>query len=131
MVFGVFDRLHPGHLSFLKQAATFGEELIVVIARDSSVKELKNKIPSHNEKERLQAIKKNPLVSCAVLGDSKLGRYGVIKKYTPDLICLGYDQKLLEEDLKRRMEGDQLPTIHFVLLRSHKPKKFHSSLLLT
>lgn len=129
MVFGVFDRLHPGHISFLRQAARYGNELIVVVARDSSVQELKHKMPSHSEKERLRAIKKNLLANRAVLGDSKLGCYGVIKKYKPDLICLGYDQKTLEEDLKQRMEKEQIPTIRLILLRPHKPEKFHTSVL--
>ena len=49
MAFGVFDRLHPGHIAFLKQAAGMGGELIVVLARDASVLKLKNKIPHHSE----------------------------------------------------------------------------------
>lgn len=129
MVFGVFDRLHPGHISFLEQAARYGNELIVVVARDSSIQELKHKMPSHSEKERMQAIKKNFLVNCAVLGDSKLGSYEVIKKYKPDVICLGYDQTPMEKDLMQRIEKGQIPTIRLILLRPYKPEKFHTSLL--
>ena len=129
MVFGVFDWLHPGHLSFLKQAAQYGDELIVVVARDSSVKKLKNKIPVHNEKERLLMIKKEPLVHLAVLGDSRLGSYDVIKKYKPDLICLGYDQKYLEKDLKQRMEEKKIPLVSLIVLDSYEPDRFHTKLL--
>lgn len=129
MIFGVFDLLHLGHISFLEQAVRYGNELIVVVARDSSVQELKHKMPSHSEKERVRAIKKNPLVNRAVLGDSKLGRYGVIKKHKPDLICLGYDQKPLEKDLKQRMQEGKIPMICLILLRAHKPEEFHTSFL--
>lgn len=129
MVFGVFDRLHEGHISFLEQAAGMGEELIVVVARDASVKELKRKMPTHNETERLQAVKNNSSVHRAVLGDSRLGSYDVIKKYKPDLVCLGYDQTSLEEDLKRRMAGKKIPTVELVSLRPHKPEEFHTSFL--
>ena len=40
MVFGVFDRLHPGHLSFLEQASKHGN-VVAVITRDDVVKALK------------------------------------------------------------------------------------------
>ena len=41
MTFGTFDIFHLGHKSFLKQAREFGNYLIVVIARDKTVKNIK------------------------------------------------------------------------------------------
>ena len=50
---GTFDYLHPGHISFLKQAARLGTELFVVVARDENVKRLKGRYPDHGEEERV------------------------------------------------------------------------------
>ena len=129
MVFGVFDRLHPGHLSFLRQAEKYSEKLMVVVARDSAVRELKNKNPSQNEKERMAVLRKIPGVNKVVLGDKKQGSYGVIKKYKPDVIGLGYDQKWLAGDLKKYMRVGCLSKIKMVKLKAYYSKKLHSSLL--
>jgi cytidyltransferase-like protein len=31
MASGVFDLIHPGHISYLQQARSFGDELVVVV----------------------------------------------------------------------------------------------------
>lgn len=129
MVFGVFDRLHPGHISFLAQAAAMGDELIVVLARDASVRNLKNKTPYHSEYERVQAVQKVSGVTFALLGDEKLGSYEVIQTHKPDVICLGYDQHGLAKDLKRYMQEGELASISLINLEAHKPDVFHTSLL--
>ena len=40
VVAGTFDGIHPGHLSFLKQASELGNELVVIVARDKTVQRL-------------------------------------------------------------------------------------------
>ncbi len=35
---GTFDILHPGHLRYLSEAKALGDELYVIVARDSMVK---------------------------------------------------------------------------------------------
>src|SRR3989338_7442094 len=49
--FGTFDLLHPGHINFLNQAKKF-DQLIIVIGRDRTVKQIKGKLPKHTEKQR-------------------------------------------------------------------------------
>ena len=127
MVFGVFDRLHPGHLSFLKQAKRRGEKLIVVVARDSAARELKNKNPSQNEKKRMAVLRKIPGVDKVILGDKKQGSYGIVKKYKPDLIGLGYDQKWLAKNLQKHIDAGLLPHINLARLKSFYPRKYHTS----
>ncbi|MDP3769745.1 MAG: adenylyltransferase/cytidyltransferase family protein [Candidatus Sungbacteria bacterium] len=129
MVFGVFDRLHAGHLSFLEQAVQYGDELIVVVARDSSVKELKNKIPYHTQEERIEAVRQSGHAYHVVLGDEKIGSYGVIKKYKPDMICLGYDQKELVKDIESCMARGELPLVEFAMMMPYNAERFHTSLL--
>lgn len=102
MVFGVFDGLHEGHRFFLQSAHHSGE-LIVVVARDSVVQLLKNKSPKYNELERIGAIQKFLPEAKVVLGDTEQGSYDVVKKHQPDMICLGYDQRALAEDLQAKL----------------------------
>jgi FAD synthetase len=104
MCFGTFDNFHPGHLSYLKQAKKFGDYLIVIIARDKNVLELKKKLPSQTEKIRLAGVKKTGLADKAVLGGLK-NKFTVLKKYKPEIICLGYDQIVNEEALKKIFKG--------------------------
>lgn len=127
MVFGVFDGLHPGHRYFLRQAKRYSRKLIVAIARDSAVKKLKSKKPKENERDRLASVRKIREVSRAVLGDTQQGSYAVIKKYKPDIICLGYDQKRLGKDLKMRMRQGLVPKIRSVQLKAYQARRFKSS----
>lgn len=126
MVFGVFDGLHPGHLYFLKQAREYGD-LIAVVARDQAVAELKKGVPFQSEKQRIKALKGQ--VAKAVLGDRVQGSYGVLKRYRPDVVCLGYDQLGLKRDLEKKMKAKEIPKVILVKLAPHRPKKFHTSLL--
>ncbi len=130
MVFGVFDLLHEGHRSFLNQAADYGSQLVVVVTRDSVAQLLKKRLPHDNEIERMQKVKSIEGISKIVLGDTVLGSYGVVKKYCPQIICLGYDQEALENDLKQQIAIGNLPNISLVRLNPYKPEQYHTSLLL-
>jgi FAD synthetase len=128
MLFGVFDRLHPGHLYLLYHARQKGRELIVVVARDTAVKKLKGHAPKESEEVRVRHIRETKLATKVILGDTKQESYAVIKKYKPDAIALGYDQKGLAKDLKARIKTGDLPALRLISLKAYKPKEFHSSL---
>ncbi|MDO8470703.1 MAG: coenzyme F420-0:L-glutamate ligase [bacterium] len=100
LVFGIFDGLHEGHRFLLEQASQYGSHLIVVVGRDAVCKLLKHKTPRHIESQRLAMLKKNPLVSKALLGDIAQSSWNIIKRLKPDVICLGYDQGALERSLR-------------------------------
>lgn len=127
LVFGTFDGLHPGHLNFLNQARKKGDFLIVVVARDKTVKKLKGHWPKFNEKERVGILKSLKFVDKAVLGDEK-NPYKIIKKIKPQVICLGYDQKFFVDNLKEELKKLKLKTKVF-RLKAFKPKKYHCSKL--
>lgn len=133
MIFGVFDGLHPGHRAFLRQAKRYGKRLIVVVARDSSARKLKKKSPRQSENQRLSALRKSYEIRShkirVLLGDKKRSSYAVIKKVKPDIICLGYDQKRLEKDLKMRMRQGLLPKIRLAKLKPYRASTFKSSKL--
>lgn len=92
LIFGTFDSLHPGHHFLFGEAAKRGE-LYVVIARDKNVESIKGKLPQQNEKERLHAVQKSFPDSHPRLGDID-DFLAPVKDIEPDLILLGYDQKL-------------------------------------
>lgn len=128
MVFGAFAILHPGHLYFFRQAKKYGGKLIVVVARDATVKKIKGFLPKLDERARRQMVGALKMVDKAILGD-KVDWYKVILKYKPDVICLGYDQTApanFREELQKRGVGAKI-----IRLKSHKQKKYKSSKILT
>lgn len=80
--------------------------MIVVIARDSTVVKEKGHSPIFPEGERLALIKALKVVDVVDLGSESPDRLKIIEKYKPDIIVLGYDQKIdkesFEADLKKR-----------------------------
>ncbi len=126
MAFGTFDILHPGHINFLSQAAKHGN-LIAVIARDATVMQVKGKLPDHNEKERRRAVKGLRLAFETIFG-SLTDKYAAIKKYRPDIVALGYDQKYFTAQLKQELKKIKLKT-KIIRLKSFKPNKYKTSIL--
>ena len=92
LVFGTFDHLHPGHLSLLQQASDRGD-MFVVIARDQNVERIKGHEPLQTEEERKRAIEEKFPDAHVVLGDSE-DFLRPVRDINPDLILLGYDQRL-------------------------------------
>jgi FAD synthetase len=92
LTFGTFDSLHPGHLSYLEQASQLGE-LFIVVARDANVLKIKNRAPLENEEQRKAAIEAAFPEAAVMLGDPD-DFLQPLHQVKPDLIFLGYDQKL-------------------------------------
>lgn len=87
----------------MKQARKFGDCLMVVVARDKTVKETKKQRPRNRETKRIRVLRNSKLADEVMLGG--LGdKYQVIKKHKPDIICLGYDQKFFVRGLKKKIE---------------------------
>lgn len=126
MVFGTFDLLHPGHVSMLKEAKRLGNFLIVVIARDKTVLEVKGKRPKNNETVRLSNLQKLSIADKVVLG-SLGNKFALISQEKPNIIALGYDQKSLVENLAQKV-GE---SVQIVRLTAFKPEIYKSSKLTT
>jgi|GEM_PF-900733 mutator protein MutT len=108
LTFGTFDQLDTEHRFFLEEAAEFGDRLVVAVARDRHVEQLKGKRPLENEQTRLQNVEKLVAVDQAVLCDEVLGDYRVIDTIRPDRIVIGFDQKALDDDLNRWMRANSV-----------------------
>jgi FAD synthetase len=127
MAFGTFDFFHAGHEDYLRQARELGDELIVVVARDETVKKVKGAAPLYNERKRLRDVQSCKHVGRAVLGNSD-DKYRVIKKYMPEVLALGYDQYVFTYGLKNYFIKEGL-NVEVVRLKSFEPETFKSSLL--
>ncbi|MFH1112041.1 MAG: adenylyltransferase/cytidyltransferase family protein [Patescibacteria group bacterium] len=129
LVFGVFDLLHPGHNYFLKQAKKYGKKLIVVVARDKTVKHHKQHYPVQNEQIRLRQIKSLPFVWRVMLGNKEIKHcYKMVKKIKPNVICLGYDQGGSIRKIKQDMKRHHL-IIPLIRLKAYKPRFYKTSLI--
>ncbi len=104
MASGVFDILHSGHIYYLQEAKKLGDELFIVVARDSTVRKQKHE-PITPENMRLEMVKALKPVDKAVLGYEN-DRYRIVEELKPDILALGYDQKddekKISHDLKER-----------------------------
>jgi len=127
MVFGTFDGLHNGHISFLKQVKRHGNYLIAIVATDKNVLMLKKRLSLKSEKERLGDIKMYKLIDKAMLGQ-KRNPYKIIKRVKPNIICLGYDQIYFIDNLSEEIKRMKLK-IKIVRLRPYKAEKYHSLII--
>ncbi len=102
MATGAFDLLHMGHIFFLKEAKKLGDELIVVVACDDTVRKLKHE-PITPDYMRASIIKELKMVDDAIVGH-KDDMYKVVEEIKPDIIALGYDQLHDEEKIRKDLE---------------------------
>jgi FAD synthetase len=127
MAFGTFDVFHAGHEHFLREAKTLGDELIVVLAKDNTVKNVKGEYPENNEKKRLEKLKNTGIAHKVVLG-SEDDKYKAIKKYKPHIIVLGYDQFVFTYTLNKLIIDEEMNT-KIVRLDPYEPDIYKSSLI--
>lgn len=100
---GVFDLLHLGHVRFLEEAKKAGgpdAELIVIVARDSTVEKRKGKKPVMSESQRRALVESLKVVDDGILGFEDFSIEKVIEKIKPDVIAVGYDQNGIEQTIK-------------------------------
>lgn len=100
---GVFDLLHLGHVRFLeeaKEAGGPGSELVVIIARDGTVKSRKGEKPIMPENQRCALVASLKVVDEAILGYEKFDVARVVEKISPDVVAFGYDQQGMERTVR-------------------------------
>src|SRR3989337_2541255 len=104
---GTFDLLHLGHVKFLEEAKKAGgenSELIVIVARDSTVEKRKGVRPVMPEDQRRALVEALKMVDEAILGYEKFDIGKVIEKIKPDIIAVGYDQDGIERAVRKAIK---------------------------
>ncbi|MBP1922367.1 FAD synthetase [Halorubrum alkaliphilum] len=86
---GTFDLLHPGHVHYVEDAATYGDELHAIVARPSNV--------THKPKPILDARQRRDMIAALdAVDEAHLGDpddvFVPITRIDPDVIVLGFDQ---------------------------------------
>ncbi|KKQ28105.1 MAG: FAD synthase [Candidatus Magasanikbacteria bacterium GW2011_GWC2_37_14] len=109
MIFGTFDIVHAGHLHMFKEAKKYGDFLVVVVARDQNVEIIKGLGSLHSEEERLLFLENIKLIDQVLLGD-KTDVYKVVNEIKPNIIALGYDQKIYVDNLEKAITNFGLNT---------------------
>lgn len=88
---GCFDLLHPGHVKYLEQASSLGDELVVAINGDDSVRRIKGRLrPVIPEQGRATLIAALECVNyVTIFTESTPLR--LIKALRPDVLVKGAD----------------------------------------
>jgi FAD synthetase len=126
---GVFDLLHLGHVKFLEEAKKTGgdnAELLVIIARDSTVEKTKGRKPIMPENQRRALVESLKVVDKAVLGFKDFDIPDVIVKIKPDIIALGHDQTDMEKQVRKYVDENNLD-IDVIRIRKFEDDALDSS----
>ncbi|MFB6161013.1 MAG: adenylyltransferase/cytidyltransferase family protein [Haloferacaceae archaeon] len=86
---GTFDLIHPGHVHYLEEAASMGDELHVVVARRRNVTHKPE--PVLPDRQRRDVVAALGVVDAAHLGHPA-DFLVPIESIDPDVIVLGHDQ---------------------------------------
>ena len=108
---GTFDLLHFGHVKYLEEAKKAGGknvELIVIVARDSTVEKRKGKKPVMPEDQRRSLVESLKVVDEAILGFEDFSIDKVIEKINPDVIAVGHDQEGIEREVRKAIAEKKL-----------------------
>ena len=96
---GAFDLIHYGHIRLLEEAKRLGgsnARLVVIVARDETIRRLKEHPPVIPEDQRRAVVEALRVVDEALLGYEDLDMATVIERVNPDIIAVGYDQDDIE-----------------------------------
>jgi FAD synthetase len=112
MASGVFDLIHPGHVSYLKQARSYGDHLTVVVASDATVRKKKHE-PIMPEDMRATMVGYLKPVDEVIIGGTG-DIFDTVSKVRPDVIVLGYDQTFDEGELMASLAERGMGSIRVV-----------------
>jgi FAD synthetase len=104
---GAFELLHPGHVRFLVEAKRVGGEgsrLVVVVARDETIRRRKGREPILGEEARKEIISMLKPVDEVILGHVPFSFEKVIEEVKPDIVVFGYDQEDLMREFMKFVE---------------------------
>lgn len=117
---GVFDILHRGHVDYLNRARELGDNLIVAVNSDSSVRRIKgDKRPVVPEADRAFVVSNLKSVDfVCIFGEDT--PYDVIRTLQPDILVKGADWKIEDVVGKDIVEarGGRVVTIEYMEGRS-------------
>ncbi len=126
---GIFDLLHPGHITLLTKAASVCDRLVVGINGDDSAKSLRGGPPLQNEQARSTIVSSLEAVDLVVIFHDETP-VGLLERLRPDVLIKGSNY-LLEEvvgtDVVKKYGGEvflvDLPQGQGIVGMDDKPTK--------
>ncbi|WKN30387.1 D-glycero-beta-D-manno-heptose 1-phosphate adenylyltransferase [Porifericola rhodea] len=109
---GCFDILHRGHVTYLREARSLGDLLVIGLNTDASVKRLKGESrPINQEDDRAFILESLACVDYVVKFEEDTP-HELLSKVQPDILVKGGDYKL--EDVVGREFAKEVILIDFV-----------------
>lgn len=123
---GTFDLIHPGHVHYLSEAASMGEELHVIVARRENVTHKEPPVlPDRQRRDVLDALE---VVTEAHLGHTE-DIFVPIERIDPDVIVLGHDQHHDDDAIREALAARGIDCE--VTRATPKEKRYEAELLST
>ncbi|WP_247003918.1 adenylyltransferase/cytidyltransferase family protein [Halosolutus gelatinilyticus] len=99
---GTFDLLHPGHVHYLEEAASMGDELHVVVANSETIDH--KPAPIVPDEQRRDLVAALDVVDRARVGHPE--DYSIpIRAIDPDVLVLGHDQHHDEREVAAMLDS--------------------------
>ena len=106
---GVFDIIHPGHISTLNAAKKLGDVLVVVVATDNTAVKMKKRRPIHSQEQRQELVNSLAVVDLCLIGQEN-DIFKTVNLVKPQTIALGYDQVHQEQFITEGCKKMKLDT---------------------
>lgn len=120
MTTGAFEIIHLGHIKLLEEAKKIGGEdskLVVVVARDETIRRRKGREPILSEEDRRYLVSMLKPVDEAILGHYPPSFEKMIEKVKPNIIVFGYDQ---DELMREFVEFTVKRGLKFEIVKARK-----------
>lgn len=112
----------------MRQAKALGDHLLVVVARDSSIRADKGYEPHQSEEVRLAAVATVDGVDEVIFGQKTAHKYELLRELEFDVLALGYDQAPSEE-VRRQLALLGKQVVQVVRLKPFRPEKYKSTFI--
>ncbi len=113
---GCFDILHRGHVSYLNEAKSLGDILVLGLNSDASVKRLKGESrPINNEQDRKFVLENLKAIDYVFIFEEDTP-YNLIGDIQPDTLVKGGDWKpeeIVGSDIVLK-KGGEVKSLHFI-----------------
>jgi FAD synthetase len=103
MVAGTFEILHPGHLAYLREAWRLGY-VTAVVSSDENAARFKGRKIAIPQSQRAEVLSSVYYVHRVVMGGPG-NIFDVLELVRPDVILLGPDQRVSEDEVRREARG--------------------------
>lgn len=104
---GCFNRVHRAHLRMLVIARSLGDRLVVVLSHDAHNRKA-NAVPART---RLRWLKSLGVADKVVIGEPDSFERS-LRREKPDILALGYDQRLPDADTARAVSELGIETVN-------------------